>query len=97
MQVEKSKVGQFFIFIGLILLVIFFASGQAAASGIWHIFWPALGLLFLGGYLYLAQTASQSDPNTARFRTVAQVARAQESARRAGDRDGQKKKQVNPN
>ena len=35
MQVGKSKIGRFFFFIGLILLVVFFAVDQSVAPILW--------------------------------------------------------------
>jgi hypothetical protein len=68
MPVEKGKVGQFFIFIGLILLVVFFISSLGRIPAFGYLL-GGLGLMGLGGYLYI-QDRPPVDPNTARFRTV---------------------------
>ena len=71
MQVEKGKVGQFFFFIGLILLVVFFISSLGRIPAFGYLL-GGLGLMVLGGYLYI-QDRPPADPNTARFRTVRKV------------------------
>ena len=79
MPVEKSKVGQFFIIIGLILLVIFFISSLGRAPAFGYLL-GGLGLVILGGYIYL-QDRPPADPNTARFRTVRKVRERREKQR----------------
>jgi len=68
MQVESSKLGQFLIIVGLILLVIFFASGEGWSMAFGY-FLTGLGLVFLGGFI-IFRRRRPTDPNTARFRTV---------------------------
>ncbi len=68
MQVETSKIGQFLIIVGVILLVIFFASGEGWSMAFGY-FLTGLGLMLLGGFLNF-RGRKPTDPNTARFRTV---------------------------
>lgn len=84
MPVEKSKVGQFFIFIGLILLVIFFVSGQGRIPAFGYLL-GGLGLVCLGGYLYF-QDRPPVDPHTTRFRTVRKVRERREKRKEAWER-----------
>ena len=81
MPVEKSKVGQFFIFIGLILLVIFFVSSPARIPAFGYLL-GGLGLVGLGVYLYF-QDRPPADPHTARFRTVRKVRERREKRKAA--------------
>ena len=83
MQVEKGKVGQFFFFIGLILLVVFFISSLGRIPAFGYLL-GGLGLMVLGGYLYI-QDRPPVDPNTARFRTVRKVRERRE--KRSEERD----------
>jgi hypothetical protein len=71
MPVEKSKVGKYFIVIGLILMVIFFISSQARHPAFGYLL-GGLGLLLLGGTLYF-RDRKPADSNTARFRSVRKV------------------------
>jgi len=68
MGVEKRKVGQFFLFIGLILLVIFFATDQARHPSYGY-FIGGFACVFLGGFM-MFRYRKPAEPNTARFRTV---------------------------
>jgi len=68
MPVDKRKIGQFFMFIGLILLVIFFVAGPGRISAYGYLL-GGLGLLLLGGIIQF-RDRQPIDPNTARFRTV---------------------------
>ena len=83
MQVEKGKVGQFFFFIGLILLVVFFISSLGRIPAFGYLL-GGLGLMVLGGYLYI-QDRPPADPNTARFRTVRKMRERRE--KRSEERD----------
>jgi len=66
MQVEKSKVGAYFFFIGLILLVIFFATDQAKHPAYGY-FFAGFGAVFLGGYMMW--TGRKPPPPSERFRS----------------------------
>jgi hypothetical protein len=68
MQVDKSKLGQYLFIIGLILLAIFFASGEGWSMALGY-FLTGLVLVFLGGFIFF-RGRKPVDPNTARFRTV---------------------------
>ena len=50
MNIEKGRLGQFFIFMGLVLLLIFFTTDQAKNPSYGLFFLGAIGVLF-GGYL----------------------------------------------
>jgi Na+/melibiose symporter-like transporter len=67
MQVGKSKIGRFLFFIGLILLVVFFAMDQAKHSAYGY-FCVGVIVVFLGGILMLR---GQRPPDESmRFRTL---------------------------
>ena len=68
MQLEKSKVGQYFIYIGLILLVVFFVSDQDNHPAYAYLF-AGFGLLLVGGYIYW-RGLQPVCPNPERFRTL---------------------------
>ena len=87
MQVEKSKVGQYFIYIGLILLVVFFVSSQNEHPA-YAYFFAGFGLLFLGGYIYW-RGLQPVCPNPERFRTLRKL--RERKSKRAEER-AQKKK-----
>jgi len=76
MQVDTSKIGQFLIIVGLILLVIFFATGEGWSITFGY-FLTGLGLVLLGGFL-IFRGRKPTDPNTARFRTVRKFRERQE-------------------
>jgi len=67
MQVSKSKLGRFFIFIGLILLVVFFAVDQAQHPAYGYFCGGAVGVV-LGAMLMLR--GRESPPESMRFRTL---------------------------
>jgi hypothetical protein len=67
MQVGKSKIGRFLFFIGLILLVVFFAMDQSKHPAYGY-FCAGVIVVFLGGMLMLR---GQQPPNESmRFRTL---------------------------
>ena len=67
MQVGKSKIGRFLFFIGLILLVVFFAMDQTEHPAYGY-FCVGAVVVFLGGLLMLR---GQQPPNESmRFRTL---------------------------
>ena len=67
MQVGKSKIGRFFFFIGLILLVVFFAMDQAKHPAYGY-FCVGVIVVLLGGILMLR---GQPPPvESMRFRTL---------------------------
>jgi hypothetical protein len=87
MQVEKRKVGQFFLYLGLILLVIFFASDQAQHPAYGY-FFAGAGLVFLGGYL-MWRDRPPVEPNTERFRTLRKI---REQQKKRAEEKAKKKK-----
>jgi hypothetical protein len=80
MQSGKSKIGRFFFFIGLILLVIFFAMDQAKNPSYGY-FCVGIIVVILGGLLMMR--GRQPPPTESmRFRTVRRW-REQQRARQA--------------
>jgi hypothetical protein len=67
MQVGKSKIGRFFFFIGLILLVVFFAMDQAKHPA-YGFFCVGVIVVLLGGILMLR--GQQPPVESMRFRTL---------------------------
>lgn len=67
MQVGKSKFGRFLFFIGLILLVVFFAMDQAKHPAYGY-FCVGAVMIFLGGILMLR--GQQPPAESMRFRTL---------------------------
>jgi membrane-bound ClpP family serine protease len=67
MQVGKSKIGRFLFFIGLILLVVFFAMDQAKHPS-YAFFCVGVIVVFLGGMLMLR--GQQPPAESMRFRTL---------------------------
>ena len=65
MRVEKGRVGQFFLFIGVILLIIFFSIDPDATPLVSFFFW-GIGLAGLG--LYLIRRDWKKPPPSERFR-----------------------------
>jgi hypothetical protein len=68
MQVGKSKIGRFLFFIGLILLVVFFAVDQSLHPSYGY-FCGGVIVLLLGGILMLRGQKSPPDESM-RFRTL---------------------------
>ncbi len=79
MQVGKSKIGRFLLFIGLILLVVFFTINQAQHPAYGY-FCVGLVILLLGGWLIVR--GQQQPAESMRFRTVRRW-RDQQRARKA--------------
>jgi hypothetical protein len=67
METEKGRIGQFFLFIGLILLVIFFFTDQAQNPSYGYFFFGAAST-FLGGYLMWRYR--KPGPQADRFRSL---------------------------
>jgi hypothetical protein len=67
MKIEKSRLGSFFLFIGLILLMIFFFTDQAKYPSYGYFFVGAT-LMFLGGYLWWRDR--KPAPESGRFRSI---------------------------
>lgn len=67
MQVGKSKLGRFILFIGLILLVVFFAMDQAQHPGYGYLCAGVVGVI-LGGVLIVR--GHQPPAESMRFRTL---------------------------
>jgi hypothetical protein len=67
MQVERGRVGQFFLFVGIILLIIFFSIDPDAPPLFSFFFW-GVGLVGLG--LYLIRRNWKEPPSSERFRLL---------------------------
>ncbi len=67
MKIEKSRIGQFFLFIGLIMLVIFFATGQNESPSVGIFF---AGLIIAGLGVYLIWRDWKPKPPSNRFRIL---------------------------
>ncbi len=67
MQIERGRVGQFFLFVGLILLVIFFATDQSQEP---QVGWFFGGLLVMGVGVYLIWKDWKPRPPSQRFRLL---------------------------
>lgn len=74
MQIEKGRLGQFFLVIGLILLAIFFTTDQSSSPACGLFFFGAV-LAFLGGYLIWRDL--KPPPETQRFRTLRKMRQKQ--------------------
>ena len=69
MQVGKSKIGRFLLFIGLILLVIFFAVDQSLHPS-YAFFCVGVVVLLLGGILFVRGHPQTPPDDSMRFRTL---------------------------
>ena len=87
MRIEKRKVGWFFIYLALILLIIFFASDQAQHPA-YGFFFAGFALLLLGGYL-IWRDHKPAEPNPERFRTLRKLREQQD--KRKTERQERKK------
>ncbi len=67
MEIEKGRVGQFILFIGLILLVIFFTTDQAKHPQ-YELFF--FGLIGVGCGVYLIWRDLKPPPESQRFRSL---------------------------
>jgi Na+/phosphate symporter len=81
-----AKIGQFFIIIGLIPALVFFATYQANQSTFGYLCF-GIGMVFLGGYL-IWRYRKPAEANLERFRTVRKILE-----RRNKGKDDQLKKQ----
>jgi hypothetical protein len=72
MHVEKGRVGQFFLFLGVILLVIFFSTDPNAQPLVGFFLWGA-GLVILG--LYMIRRDWKTPPSSGRFRLLRRLRR----------------------
>jgi 4-amino-4-deoxy-L-arabinose transferase-like glycosyltransferase len=79
MQVSKSKIGRFLLFIGLILLVVFFATDQAKNPS-YAYFCIGAVVVILGGLLMVR--GHQPPAESMRFRTLRRW-REQQKVRKA--------------
>jgi len=84
----KSKIGLFFIYIGLILLIVFFVTDQALHPSYGY-FFAGFALLFLGIFM-VWKSRAPVEPNTARFRTMRKWQERQ--SQRKTDRSDRKKR-----
>jgi len=84
MKIEKSRLGSFFLFIGLVLWVIFFVTDQVNHPSYGYFFVGAVAL-FLGGYLWWRN--QKPAPESARFRSMRRMRQ-----KRAERREKKKKK-----
>jgi hypothetical protein len=78
MQVEKGRLGQFFLVIGLISLIIFFTTDQISNPG-YGFFFVGAALTFLGGFLIWRDRKPPSE--TERFRTMRKMRQKREERR----------------
>jgi hypothetical protein len=72
MHVEKGRVGQYFLFVGVILLIIFFSIDPGAPPLFGLFFW-GIGLVGLG--LYLIRRDWKKPPPSGRFRLLRKLRR----------------------
>jgi hypothetical protein len=72
MHVEKGRIGQYFLFIGVILLIIFFSIDPSAPPVFGLFFW-GIGLVGLG--LYLIRRDWKKPPPSGRFRLLRKLRR----------------------
>ncbi|MFO7623575.1 MAG: hypothetical protein R6V73_04435 [Anaerolineales bacterium] len=72
MQVEKGRVGQYFIFVGVILLIIFFSIDPGAPPLFGFFFW---GIVLIGLGLYLIRRDWKKPPPSGRFRLLRKLRR----------------------
>jgi hypothetical protein len=72
MQVEKSRLGLYFLFVGVILLIIFFSIDPEAPPLVGFFFW-GIGLIGLG--LYLIRRDWKKPPSSGRFRLIHKLRR----------------------
>jgi hypothetical protein len=72
MHVERGRVGQFFLFVGILLLVIFFST-EPGAPPLVGFFLSGIGLAILG--LYMIRRAWKPPPPSGRFRFLRRLLR----------------------
>jgi hypothetical protein len=72
MHVEKGRVGQYFLFVGILLLVIFFSTEPGAEPVVGY-FLSGVGLVILG--LYLIRRDWKAPPPSGRFRLLRRLRR----------------------
>lgn len=72
MHVETGRVGQFFLFVGVILLVIFFSTDPDTPPLVGFFLWGA-GLVLLG--LYMIRRDWKAPPPSERFRLLRRLRR----------------------
>jgi hypothetical protein len=76
MHVERGKVGQYFLFLGVLLLVIFFSTDPAAPPLIGFFVWGAVLALF---GLYLIRRNWKTPQPSSRFRLLRRLRRRPEN------------------
>jgi hypothetical protein len=81
MNIEKSRVGSFFVIIGLVLLMIFFFTDQAKYPSFGY-FASGGALLFLGGYLWWSDRKPPVESSRFRALRRARQKRAERKARK---------------
>lgn len=72
MHVEKGRVGQYFLFVGVLLLVIFFSNDPGAPPLVGFFIWGA-GLVIFG--LYLIRRDWKTTQSSGRFRLLRRLRR----------------------
>jgi hypothetical protein len=89
LNIEKFRIGSFFVFIGLILLVIFFTTDQAKYPSYGY-FFVGVALVFLGGFLWWRNRKPW--PPAERFRAIhrMQQKRAERKAKKQQKKEQKK-------
>lgn len=72
MHVERGRVGQYFLFVGVLLLAIFFSTDPGTPPLVGFFLWGA-GLVLLG--LYLIRRDWKTPPTSGRFRLLRRLRR----------------------
>ena len=91
MNVEKGRLGSFFVFIGLVLLVIFFTTDQAQNPSYGFFFFGAFSLLG-GGYLIWRDFKPSTPVERFRGLRAMQARSKEQKARREAAKAAKKQK-----
>ena len=83
MEIERSRLGVFFILVGLVLLVIFFTTDQSKTPG-YGFFFAGIAALYLGGALFWRSRKPPAEEP--RFRTLRRI-RQKHAARKSRKND----------
>jgi hypothetical protein len=73
MQIDKSRLGWFFVLIGLVFLVIFFTTDQAENPGYGFLLLGSAALFFGGSLVWRSRKPDVPDVEDVRFRTVRRI------------------------
>ena len=80
MHIEKGRIGEFFLFIGLIILIIFFATDQSQDPQTWLFF---VGVIVLGLGIYFIWRDWKPPAPSQRFK----IFRKQEGKKKEGGKE----------